>query len=75
MNKSVPWPAVCVPVSVTHVEWYEEDKRFAVGFVDGMLYLCGLEEYSPTVVVEAHQVSIGIHCRTDVGPSSIHIVR
>lgn len=43
-------------VSVSHLEWYEEDGRFAVAFADGAIHLCGREDYMANIAVEAHEV-------------------
>ena len=45
-----------VAVSVRQIEWYDEDKRFAVGYSDGMVYLCSPDEYQQPIAIEAHQV-------------------
>ena len=48
--------SLCVSVSVTHIEWFDEDKKFAVAFTDGVIYMC-LKNMEAPVVIEAHQVS------------------
>jgi len=45
-------------VSVRHIEWYDEDKRFAVGYSDGMVYLCSPDEYQQPIAIEAHQRAV-----------------
>jgi hypothetical protein len=47
---------IFVPVSIRNIEWYDEDKRFAVGYSDGMVYLCSSDEYQQPIAIEAHQV-------------------
>ncbi|KAK3097022.1 hypothetical protein FSP39_005665 [Pinctada imbricata] len=40
--------------SVTQIEWYDEDKPFAVGFSDGVISLCTMVDFEQPVVKEAH---------------------
>ena len=44
-------------VSVTHIQWYDEDKRFAVGFSDGIVCMCSKETFEEPQAIEAHEVS------------------
>ena len=43
-------------VAVSHISWYDEDKSFAVAYVDGVISICSREEYELPVSVEAHEV-------------------
>lgn len=45
-----------VAVSVKYMAWFDEDKRFAVGYSDGMVYLCSKDDFQEPVAIEAHQV-------------------
>uniref|UniRef100_A0A2C9KCS9 B30.2/SPRY domain-containing protein n=1 Tax=Biomphalaria glabrata TaxID=6526 RepID=A0A2C9KCS9_BIOGL len=45
-------------VSVTCIVWYEEDKRFAVGFSDGVISLCSRQEFEQPINIDAHKKSI-----------------
>jgi len=45
-------------VSVTNLQWYDEDKRFAIGFSDGVVYLSTKDDYLPVIVLNAHEVSL-----------------
>ncbi|KAH9513367.1 putative E3 ubiquitin-protein ligase herc1 [Bulinus truncatus] len=45
-------------VSVTSIAWYEEDKRFAVGFSDGVISLCSRQDFEQPININAHKKSI-----------------
>ncbi|KAL8615069.1 hypothetical protein ACOMHN_013603 [Nucella lapillus] len=45
-------------VSVTHLAWFDEDRKFAVAYHDGELMLCSRNEYEEPVRVEAHQTAV-----------------
>ena len=45
-------------VSVSQLAWYDEDKRFAVGYSDGSVYLCSKSEFEPPIPIRAHQVHL-----------------
>ncbi|CAL1541385.1 unnamed protein product [Lymnaea stagnalis] len=45
-------------VSVTCIVWYEEDRRFAVGYSDGVISLCSREDFGQPVNIDAHKSSI-----------------
>ncbi|XP_059169765.1 probable E3 ubiquitin-protein ligase HERC1 isoform X3 [Physella acuta] len=45
-------------VSVTSIAWYEEDRRFAVGYSDGVISLCSRENFEQPVNIDAHKSSI-----------------
>ncbi|KAK7467957.1 hypothetical protein BaRGS_00036800 [Batillaria attramentaria] len=47
-------------VSVTQLAWFDEDRRFAVGYSDGELALCSRNDLEEPVKVEAHQNSISV---------------
>ena len=63
-------------MSVTQIQWYAENDRFAVGFADGVLSMCSKEQFEPPVSVEAHEVIIcqtgliNIRQRLDQWPAS-----
>ncbi|XP_041374032.1 probable E3 ubiquitin-protein ligase HERC1 isoform X2 [Gigantopelta aegis] len=45
-------------VSVTQIAWFNEDQRFAIGYSDGVLSLCGLSELTDIITTEAHKNSL-----------------
>jgi hypothetical protein len=46
-----------LPASVTHIEWFDEEKEFAIAFTDGVVKLgCKNPNFQP-ISVSAHQVS------------------
>ncbi len=47
----------CVSVCVTQLAWYDDEKRFAVGFSDGLIYLATRDEFQQPTRLEAHQVN------------------
>ena len=47
-----------VAVSVTKIQWYDEDKCFATAFSDGVVSLCTKDSYIAPIVIDAHQVNI-----------------
>ncbi|XP_050402259.2 probable E3 ubiquitin-protein ligase HERC1 [Patella vulgata] len=47
-------------VSVTQIAWYNEDKRFMVGYSDGTISVCSKSDFEQPVNTEAHQNSIGM---------------
>ena len=47
-------------MSVTHLSWFDEDKKFAVAFNDGLIYMASKEEFEEPIIVEAHQVNTHI---------------
>jgi hypothetical protein len=44
-------------VSVTKIAWYEETRRFMVGFMDGVIDQCSTEEFESPIRTQAHEVS------------------
>ncbi|XP_067667414.1 probable E3 ubiquitin-protein ligase HERC1 [Haliotis asinina] len=45
-------------VSVTQIAWFNDDRRFAVGYSDGMVSLCSQAEFEQPLNTEAHQNSV-----------------
>ncbi len=45
-----------LPASVSQLRWYDEDKKFAVGFSDGVVLLCAKDDFESVIPLEAHQV-------------------
>lgn len=45
-------------VSVRKISWYEETRRFVVGYSDGMVYQCSPEEFESPWATQAHESSI-----------------
>jgi len=43
-------------VSVTQIDWYKENKRFAVGYSDGLICLHSKHGYTKSYNIEAHEV-------------------
>lgn len=43
-------------VSVSAMDWFDEDKRFAVGFSDGVIGLCSREPIELPWFTQAHEV-------------------
>ncbi len=41
---------------MTQLAWFDEDKRFAISFNDGLIYMGSKEEFQQPIVIEAHQV-------------------
>ncbi|GFO36542.1 HECT and rld domain-containing e3 ubiquitin protein ligase family member 1, partial [Plakobranchus ocellatus] len=54
-------------VSVTSIAWYEEDRRFAVAYSDGVISLCSKENYEQPINIDAHQTSIVSICWDTTG--------
>ena len=44
-------------MSVTQLAWYDEDKRFAIAFSDGLIYMGSKEEFEEPIIIDAHQVN------------------
>ena len=38
------------------LQWFHEDRRFAVAYSDGMVYLSTRQQFDQLIAVEAHQV-------------------
>ena len=53
--------AVCfrcdAPVSVTRLQWYDEDKCFAIAFSDGLVSLSTKDGYVSPIIIDAHKVT------------------
>ena len=47
-------------VSVSQIEWYEEDRRFAIAFTDGLIYMGLKDNDHVPVIIEAHRVRTNI---------------
>lgn len=45
-------------VSVTQIAWFEESRQFIVGYSDGVIYQCSLEQFEQPIRTEAHELSI-----------------
>jgi hypothetical protein len=45
------------PASVTHIEWFDEEKEFAIAFTDGVVKLGRKNPNFQPTSVSAHQVS------------------
>ena len=45
-------------VAITSLSWYDEDYRFAVGYSDGVVWMCSRDSFDPEPykVIEAHKV-------------------
>lgn len=46
-------------MSVTKIAWFDEGRRFVVGYSDGVLYQCSPEHFEPPFTTPAHQVHSG----------------
>lgn len=46
-----------MPASVTHIEWFDEEKEFAIAFTDGVVKLGRKNPNFQPISVSAHQVS------------------
>ena len=44
-------------VSVTHIEWFDEEKEFAIAFIDGVVKLGRKNPNFQPISLSAHQVS------------------
>ena len=44
-------------VSVTKIQWYDEDKCFAAAFSDGVVSLSTKDSYISPIIIDAHQVT------------------
>ena len=44
-------------VSVTKIQWYDEDKCFAAAFSDGVVSLSTKDSYIAPIIIDAHQVT------------------
>ncbi|CAH1796720.1 unnamed protein product [Owenia fusiformis] len=45
-------------VSVCHIAWFDEDKKFAIGFSDGILCLSNKSAFGEPQMIDAHEHSI-----------------
>ena len=43
-------------VSVTSIQWYDEDKCFAAAFSDGVVSLSTKDSFISPIIIEAHKV-------------------
>jgi len=43
-------------VSVTKLQWYDEDKCFAIAFSDGTVSLSTKDGYIAPIIIDAHKV-------------------
>lgn len=43
-------------MTVTKISWYEETRRFVVGYSDGVIDQCSIEEFEPPIRTQAHEV-------------------
>jgi hypothetical protein len=48
---------IFLPVSVTHIEWFDEEKEFAIAFIDGVVKLGRKNPNFQPISLSAHQVS------------------
>jgi hypothetical protein len=46
-----------LPASVTHIEWFDEEKEFAIAFTDGVVKLGRKNPNFKPISISAHQVS------------------
>jgi len=46
-----------VVVSITKIQWYDEDKCFAVVFSDGVVSLSTKDSYISPIIINAHKVT------------------
>jgi hypothetical protein len=46
-----------LPASVTHIEWFDEEKEFAIAFTDGVMKLGRKNQNFQPISISAHQVS------------------
>lgn len=46
-----------LPASVTHIEWFDEEKEFAIAFTDGVMKLGRKNPNFQPISISAHQVS------------------
>lgn len=44
---------------MTKIAWFDEGRRFVVGYSDGVLYQCSPEHFEPPFTTPAHQVHAG----------------
>ena len=44
-------------MSVTKIQWYDEDKCFAIAFSDGVVSLSTKDSYIAPIIIDAHQVT------------------
>ncbi|RUS81199.1 hypothetical protein EGW08_011064, partial [Elysia chlorotica] len=49
-------------VSVMSIAWYEEDRRFAAAYSDGVISLCSMKNDEQPINIDAHQSSIMSIC-------------
>ncbi|ESP05641.1 hypothetical protein LOTGIDRAFT_181433 [Lottia gigantea] len=47
-------------VSITQIAWYNEDKKFVIGYNDGTLSIASNKDYDQPINTEAHQNSISM---------------
>jgi hypothetical protein len=47
-----------LPASVTHIEWFDEEKEFAIAFTDGVVKLGRKNPNFQPISISAHQVSL-----------------
>ncbi|XP_052792636.1 probable E3 ubiquitin-protein ligase HERC1 isoform X1 [Mya arenaria] len=45
-------------VSVSRIAWYDEGRRFVVGYSDGMVYQCSPEPFEEPFKTQAHETSL-----------------
>jgi len=43
-------------VSVTSIQWYDEDKCFAAAFSDGVVSLSTKDSFISPIIIDAHKV-------------------
>jgi len=46
-------------VSVAKLQWYDEDKCFAIAFSDGIVSLSTKDGYISPIIIDAHKVTCG----------------
>jgi len=49
-----------VAVSVTKLQWYDEDKCFAAAFSDGVVSLSTKDSFISPIIIDAHKVTVAL---------------
>ena len=49
--------APCHSVSVTQLEWFDEDHKFVIGYGDGLVVLANRNQFDEPVRIKAHKAS------------------
>ena len=70
-NSIFLWYLLFVPASVRQIEWFDEEREFAIGFTDGIVKLGRKNPNFQPVSISAHQVST----RRDINECSCTILQ